>query len=210
MTVLTTVVSRPVNGRAAAAVEQLKQLQQTALDSGAERAAASRVITGPNVGSLQLRIFTESLTHAGEVSSKMWGSDVYRSSADNNSPPAELTGVLRSTVLHFAAPRIAADVVPPIGTVLGIKPHPGRIAEIEDRCAAWSDLWVEAGAMQSFVTSAFTGTAGSALFVTAVYDSWAALDAAMGHAASSDLMRSQRASSDPAGEVFARFQMTAV
>ena len=76
MTVLTTVVSRPVNGRAAAAVEQLKQLQQTALDSGAERAAASRVITGPNVGTLQLRIFTESLTHAGEVSSKMWGSDV--------------------------------------------------------------------------------------------------------------------------------------
>ena len=70
MTVLTTVVSRPVNGRAAAAVEQLKQLQQTALDSGAERAAASRVITGPNVGTLQLRIFTESLTHAGEVSSK--------------------------------------------------------------------------------------------------------------------------------------------
>ena len=110
MTVLTTVVSRPVNGRAAAAVEQLKQLQQTALDSGAERAAASRVITGPNVGTLQLRIFTESLTHAGEVSSKMWGSDVYRSSADNNSPPAELTGVLRSTVLHFAAPRIAADL----------------------------------------------------------------------------------------------------
>ena len=61
----------------------------------------------------------------------MWGSDVYRSSADNDSPPAELTGVLRSTVLHFAAPRIASDVVPPIGTVLGIKPHPGRIDESE-------------------------------------------------------------------------------
>ncbi len=210
MTVLTTLVSRPVNGRAAAAVEQLKQLQQTALDSGAERAATSRVITGPNVGNLQLRIFTDSVTHAGEVSAKMWGSDVYRESADNVSPPAELTGVLRSNILHFAAPRIAPDVVPPLATVLGIRPHPGRIAEIEDRCVSWADLWVEAGATQSFVTSAFTGVAGSALFVTAIYDSWASLDAAMKHVSDSELMRSQRASSDPAGEVFARFQITAV
>ena len=68
MNVLTTIMSKPVNGRQAAAEAQFKELGQTALDAGASRVNVSRVISGQNIGQLQLRVFSEDLGHAGKIS----------------------------------------------------------------------------------------------------------------------------------------------
>ena len=208
MNVLTTIMSRPVNGRAAAAVTQLNELAQAATDAGASRVNTSRVISGPNIGQLQLRIFATDLADAGKISSSMWSSETAARSMDDASPPAELVGLIRSNVMYRAAPTVATD--PVMGTVLGIQPHPGKIAQLETRFSEWADLWVEAGAVQSFVTSAVTGTTGPTLFLTNTYGDWDSWNSAMSHVRGSDLMRSLRESSDSAGTVIGNIQLATV
>ena len=124
---------------------------------------------------------------------------------DDASPPAELVGLIRSNVMYRAVPTPAAD--PAMGTVLGIQPHPGKISQLETRFSEWADLWVEAGAMQSFVTSAVTGTTGPTLFLTNTYADWDSWNSAISHVRGSELMRSLRESSDSAGTIIANMQL---
>ena len=67
--------------------------------------------------------------------------------------------------------------------------------------------WVEGGAMQSFVTSAITGTNGPALFLTVTYADWDSWGAAVSHTRGSELMRSLRESSNSAATVMANIQL---
>ena len=208
MNVLTTIMSRPVNGRAAAAVTQLHELAQAATDAGASRVNTSRVISGPNIGQLQLRIFATDLAHAGKISSAMWSSETAARSMDDASPPAELVGLIRSNVMYRAVATPSAD--PAMATVLGIQPHPGKIGQLETRFREWADLWAESGAMQAFVTSAVTGTAGPTLFLSTTYADWDSWNSAMSHVRGSELMRSLRESSDSAGTVIGNIQLATV
>jgi len=203
--VLTTIISKPVNGRAAAAVTQLKELAQAATDSGASRVNTSRVISGPNIGQLQLRIFASDLAEAGKISAAMWASGTAARSMDDANPPGELVGLIRSNVIYRAAPTIADD--PAMATVLAIQPNPGKISQLETRFSEWADLWVEGGAMQSFITSSVTGTAGPTLFMTSTYGDWESWNNAMTHARGSELMRTLRESSDSAGTIIANMQL---
>ena len=205
MNVLTTIMSKPVNGRQAAAEAQFKELGQTALDAGANRVNVSRVISGQNIGQLQLRVFSEDLGHAGKISGAMWSSDTAARSRDDENPPGELVGLIRSNIIYRALSTPTDE--PVMGTVLGLQPHPGKGPQLEQRLADWADLWAEGGAMQSFVTSAITGTNGPALFLTSVYSDWNSWAAASAHARGSELMRSLRESSDSAATVMANIQL---
>ncbi|MBO04746.1 MAG: hypothetical protein CL731_07005 [Chloroflexi bacterium] len=205
MNILTTIMSKPVNGKQAAAVNQFQELAQTARDAGANRVNVSRVISGQNIGQLQCRVFTDDLAHAGKISAAMWSSDTATLSMSEEHPSGEIVGLIRSSVIYRALPTPEAD--PVMGTVLGLQPHPGNGPQLEERLAAWADLWVEGGAMQSFVTSAITGTNGPALFLTVTYADWDSWGAAVSHTRGSELMRSLRESSNSAATVMANIQL---
>jgi hypothetical protein len=210
MDVLTTIISQPVNGRTTEAINQINELKEIAEGAGALRATASRVISGPNIGNLQLRVFSNDIVHAGEISGAMWSSDVAARSQNDTNPSGQLVGLIRSSVVHRAAPFLDKSIEPAIATVLAVKPHPGRIAELESVLSQWADQWVAGGALQSFVTSAITGTPGPALFVTAAYPSWESWSDALGSARESELWQNLREDSDPAGVVMGNTQLSAV
>ena len=210
MDVLTTIISQPVNGRATEAINQISELKEIAEGAGALRATASRVISGPNIGNLQLRVFSNDLVHAGEISGAMWSSDTAARSQNDANPSGQLVGLIRSNVIHRAAPFLDKSIEPAIATVLAVQPRPGRIAELESVLGQWADQWVAGGALQSFVTSAITGTPGPALFVTAAYSSWEAWSDALGSARESELWRNLRESSDPAGVVLGNTQLSSI
>jgi|TARA_B110000438_G_scaffold71132_1_gene71317 hypothetical protein len=207
MPVLSTLIFKVVNGRAKAATAQVKEMEQLASDLGARNQVAARVLTGEGVGGLQLRIFADDVVHAGEISAGMYGSEFYSRLSEDINPPAEMVNVIRSNVLHLAAPRIEPDEELSLMTVLGIQPHPGKADELESRLGEWADLWVEGGARTSFVTSSFSGTPGPAVFVTSVYKDWAAWSGALEHSRKSALWRTLRESSATSGTIMGNFQL---
>ena len=139
MTVLSTLIIKPVNGRQADAVTQIKQYAQVALDSGANNAVATRVLTGPNVGTLQMRMFTDDLEHLGEVAGKMYSSDFYAASTSDSSPSGEVVNIIRSSLAYRARPDGSAGADTTVGNVVALQVHPGRGEELANRLIRLAD-----------------------------------------------------------------------
>ena len=206
MTVLSTLIFKPVNGRQADAITQIKELAQVALDSGATNAGATRVLTGPNVGTLQMRMFTSDLEHLGDVSTKMYSSDFYAASASDSSPSAELVNNIRSSLAYRGNPDgSAADTT--VGNVVALQVHPGKGEELANRLIGLADAWVKVGASQAHVTSAISGTAGPHMFISSYFTDYSALNTAWNGLQDTPIWQSIRTSTSPAGTIIGNFHM---
>jgi len=207
MTVLSTLVFKPANGRIADAIENLKTVEKLAIDSGATRAGSSRVLTGPAVGNLQMRMFTEDLEHLGEVSNAMYASDVMATLNSNDSPPSELVNLIRSDVTHRSVEGATADGIT-VGSVVGLQVHPGMSEVLHARMVDMADAWVEVGATQALVTASISGTAGPAMFLTTFFTNYADLGRATTNIRSTKPMQATRSSTSPSGTIMANFHMS--
>ena len=206
MTVLSTLIIKPVNGRQADAITQIKEMAQVALDSGATNAGATRVLTGPNVGTLQMRMFTNDLEHLGDVSNKMYSSDFYAASASDNSPSGELVNNIRSSLAYRANPDgSAADTT--VGNVVALQVHPGKGEELANRLIGLADAWVKVGASQAHVTSAISGTAGPHMFISSYFTGYGALNTAWNGLQDTPIWQNIRTSTSPAGTIIGNFHM---
>lgn len=207
MTVLSTLIFKPVNGRQADAVTQIKEMTQVALDSGANNAVATRVLTGPNVGTLQMRMFTNDLEHLGEVSNKMYSSDFYAAAASDSSPSGELVNNIRSSLVYRANPEGSTGADITVGNVVALQVHPGKGAELGNRLIGLADAWAEVGASQAHVTSAISGTAGPHMFISSYFTDYAALNTAWNGLQDTPIWQNIRASTSPAGTIIGNFHM---
>ena len=208
MTVLSTLIIKPVNGRQADAITQIKEMAQVALDSGANGAVAARVLTGPNVGTLQMRMFTNDLEHLGDVSNKMYSSDFYAASASDNSPSGELVNNIRSSLAYRANPEGSlgkTDIT--VGNVVALQVHPGRGEELANRLIGLADAWVKVGASQAHVTSAISGTAGPHMFISSYFTDYGALNTAWNGLQDTPIWQNIRTSTSPAGTIIGNFHM---
>ena len=206
MTVLSTLILKPVNGRQADAITQIKGYAQVALDSGAINAGATRVLTGPSVGTLQMRMFTNDLEHLGEVAGKMYSSDFYTASMSDSSPSGEVINIIRSSLVYRAKPDgSAADTT--VGNVVGLQVHPGKGEELANRLIGLADAWVEVGASQTHVTSAISGTTGPHMFISSYFTDYAALNTAWNGLQETPTWQSIRTSTSPAGAIVGNFHM---
>ena len=207
MTVLSTLVFKPANGRIADAIENLKSVEKLAIDSGATRAVSSRVLTGPSVGNLQMRMFTQDLEHLGEVSNAMYASDVMTTLNSNDSPSSELINLIRSDVTHRSVEGATADGIT-VGGVVGLQVHPGMGEVLHARLVELADAWVQVGAAQSMVTASISGPAGPAMFLTTLFNSYADLSNATTDIRSAKPMQAIRSSTSPSGTIMANFHMS--
>ena len=207
MTVLSTLIIKPVNGRQADAVAQIKQYAQVALDSGANNAVATRVLTGPNVGTLQMRMFTDDLEHLGEVAGKMYSSDFYAASTSDSSPSGEVVNIIRSSLAYRAKPDGSAGADTTVGNVVALQVHPGRGEELANRLIRLADAWAEVGASQAHVTSAISGTAGPHMFISSYFTDYAALNTAWNGLQDTPIWQNIRTSTSPAGTIIGNFHM---
>ena len=62
-------------------------------------------------------VSSEDLGHAGKISGAMWSSDTAARSRDDENPPGELVGLIRSNIIYRALSTPTDE--PVIGTVLG-------------------------------------------------------------------------------------------
>ena len=207
MTVLSTLIIKPVNGRQADAVNQIKEYAQVALDSGANQAVATRVLTGPNVGTLQMRMFTNDLEHLGEVANKMYSSDFYAASASDSSPSGEVVNIIRSSLAYRANPDGSAGADTTVGNVVALQVHPGKGEELANRLIGLADAWVKVGASQAHVTSAISGTAGPHMFISSYFTGYGALNTAWNGLQDTPIWQNIRTSTSPAGTIVGNFHM---
>jgi hypothetical protein len=207
MTVLSTCVFKPANGRIADAIENLKTVEQLAIDSGATRAGSSRVLTGPAVGNLQMRMFTEDLEHLGEVSNAMYASAAMATLNSNDSPPSELINLIRSDITHRAVETSTADGIT-VGSVVGLQVHPGMGEVLHARLVDMADAWVQVGAAQSMVTASISGPPGPAMFLTTFFKNYADLSKATIDIRSTKPMQAIRSSTSTSGTIMANFHMS--
>jgi len=201
MTVLSTMIFKPTSGRRADATARAVEIAEVARECGATAAVAVRVLTGPSVGDLQVRMYADSLGELGAISNAMYASDFSAKISAETSPPSEMINVIRSNLVYRATDAGSATADATVGTLVGLQVHPGKSDVLRARLVEMADAWLTAGALQAHVTAAISGTAGPHMYLTAYFKDYSALGSSTTGIQDSRVWQDVQSSTSPSGTI---------
>lgn len=209
MTVLSTMIFKPTSGRRADATARASEIAEVAQQCGANAAAAVRVLTGPSVGDLQVRMYADSLGELGEISNAMYASDFSSKISTETSPPSEMINVIRSNLVYRATDTGSATNAT-VGTLVGLQVHPGKGDVLRARLVEMADAWLTAGALQAHVTSAISGAAGPHMYLTAYFNDYSALGSSTIGIQDSRVWQDVQSSTSPSGTIIGNMHIAKI